>query len=128
MADSHTRGGVGKPLSSAFRFFANKSAGFEPMRPPPDCGSSDCGSAAFLVPNDSAQPRNSTVFFADLGYDSTQQAVVRDAVARQDLSVFTGSFTALLGTDESRLLIITPGSTPARRITGSATTTTQPKG
>ena len=39
---------------------------------------------------------------------------MRDAVARRDLGVSTGSFTALLGTDdESQLLIITPGSAPA---------------
>ena len=99
----------GRPLSNRFKFLANSSDTFEPMRAPPGCGGSDCGSVAFLVPNDSDQPCNSTVLFTDLGYSPVQQAMVRDAVAKQDIGVFTGNFTALLQKDESRLLIITPG-------------------
>jgi hypothetical protein len=33
----------GKPLSHKFKFFANKSATFTPLRAPPACGGSDCG-------------------------------------------------------------------------------------
>ena len=39
--------------------------------------------------------------------------MVRDAVVRKDLGVFTDAFTALLGKDESKLLIITPGKSIA---------------
>ena len=80
------------------------------MRPAPGCGGSDCGSAAFMAPNGSPGPKNTTVSFTDLGYSSTQQAMVRDAVAGEDLGVFTGQYTALLQRDESKLLIVTPGT------------------
>jgi hypothetical protein len=105
----------GRPLSHGFKHFANKTAAFQPARPPPQCGGSDCGSAAFLVPNGGAQPRNATVFFTDLGYQPGQAAMVRDAVAQRDLGVFTDSFTGLLAKDESMLLIITPGAAPPAR-------------
>ena len=100
----------GKPLSPKFKYLANATAGFKPMRPAPACGASDCGSAAFLAPNGSPAAKNTTVMFADLGYTPTTRAMVRDAVARKDLGVFTGSFTALLPQDASRLLIITPAA------------------
>lgn len=70
----------GKPLSPRFKHFANQSAHFQPFRPAPACGGSDCGSAAFLAPNGFPAARNTTVQFADLGYtDST----VRNLAASQ---------------------------------------------
>ena len=48
------------------------------------------------------------MFFADLGYHADTRCSVRDLVALKDLGWFTGSFTAELQKDESRLLKITP--------------------
>ena len=51
---------------------------------------------------------NSTVFFADLGYTAATKCTVRDLVARSDLGMFTGAYTAQLHKDESMLVKITP--------------------
>ena len=100
----------GKHLSHTFKYFAKKSATFQPFRPAPRCGGADCGSAAFMVPNGGQAPKNSTVLFSDFGYTQATPMMVRDAVAEADLGVFTGSFTAVLRPSESRLLILTPGT------------------
>ena len=69
------------------------------------------GSAAFLLNTfNQGDPHNVTVFFADLGYDASAKALVRDLVARKDLGSFTGSYTALLGASESRLLRVRPAA------------------
>ncbi|MHC4676844.1 MAG: hypothetical protein ACYTBZ_30545, partial [Planctomycetota bacterium] len=52
------------------------------------------GNRAVALFNRSLQPANITVLFSDLGPEFSDKAGIRDLWSRQDLGVFTGSFTA----------------------------------
>jgi hypothetical protein len=53
--------------------------------------------------------RNVTVYFQDLGFDSTTVALVHDVVAGKDVGQHTGSFTAYNMNDgDSMLVKVTP--------------------
>lgn len=63
------------------------------------------GAAAFLLGGNSP---NVTLWFRDIGFDTTTPALVRDLVLRKDLGTFVGSITVALQPSESRLYKVIP--------------------